>query len=79
VIITFGAHKGKEIERLEDGYLIWMIKTDRGDFPARQIKSMPFRMPPDQILAARKELKLRGYEFIGSRIKRKGEEDGNIN
>jgi hypothetical protein len=73
--ITFGANRGKEIERLEDGYLIWMVKADRGDFPGRQIKSMPFRMPQDQVLAARKELKLRGYQFVGSRIEKKGEEE----
>ncbi len=75
MIITFGVHNGKEIERVEDGYLAWMVKADRGDFKVRAPGARPFKIPAEEAQAAREELKKRGYRFVGSRIERAKPDD----
>ena len=66
--LSFGENKGKEIKDISDKYLIWLVRKDRGDFPSREIGGDKFKIPADVVLEARKELKKRGFTFIGSRI-----------
>jgi uncharacterized protein (DUF3820 family) len=69
MIMRFGVHKGKRVDAIEDKYLIWIVKTDRGDYG----RGFNGHRPPigtELAAEARSELKKRGYEFKGSRIEK---------
>lgn len=73
VILMFGCNKGKQIREVEDQYLIWIVKTYRGDYKPRgfdRFNQVRFTISEDVYIHAREVLKERGYRFIGNRIEK---------
>jgi uncharacterized protein (DUF3820 family) len=68
MIISFGRHQGKDLRNIEDKYLIWLVKKDRGDYLSDTVGGSKFKIPEEISLEARKILKEKGYKFIGNRI-----------
>lgn len=68
MILHFGKYKGQDIKNVPDNYLIWMAtKAESDQMYGDPWDKKPFKLTGDEVEAAHRELKARGYRCRGLR------------
>lgn len=59
--LTFGRHKNTDVSLVPDDYLCWVCAKYKGQYK----DDSEFEIPENEFIAAREELKKRGYNTKG--------------
>jgi hypothetical protein len=67
--LTFGIHKGKELEDVPEEYLCWLAKPTRY-YKSQHSPEVAFKVPWAITVEARRIVESRGYKIIGERVEK---------